>query len=224
MKNYTLISASVFLLAIGNALAVYAHVEDWEGGSLAGWTENTLSSVVVYVANGGNPDGHIQTRRAGDLNFDIGALTDIPDFTGNYAAAGINGAAVDLSFITGAFDAAWLRFRYQDATQNGWRYPLTNVFPDTWQTYAVAFNPAWTDLQARAAGWITDDDVDPLANPSVSFAQTLANVYTVEVRLAGEGSLIAAIDNFAVIPEPASILLFGLGLLTLKKSSRRELR
>ena len=214
---------SVLLLA-GGALAVYPHVEDWEGGTLAGWTGNTTSSVVVYVANGGNPDGHIQTRRGGVDDFDIGAMTDIPDFTGNYIAAGITGASVDLIFITGAFDDVWLRFRYQDATQNGWRYPLTDVFPDTWQTYSVLFNPAWSDLDARAAGWITDDDVDPGADPSASFAATMANVYTVEVRIAGDGSMIAGIDNFAVIPEPTSILLLGTGLVALRKKRLIRIR
>lgn len=216
MKHNTNMMVSVLLLA-GSALAVYPHVEDWEGGTLAGWTGNTTSSVVVYVANGGNPDGHIQTRRGGVDDFDIGAMTDIPDFTGNYIAAGITGASVDVIFITGAFDDAWLRFRYQDATENGWRYPLTDVFPDVWQTYSVFFNPAWSDLDARAAGWITDDDVDLTANPSASFATTMANVYTVEVRIAGDGSMIAGIDNFAVIPEPTSILLLGTGLIALIK-------
>lgn len=209
----------VVLLLFANSHAAYSHVEEWEGGTLAGWTGNTINSVVVYVAAGGNPDGHIQTRRAGTEGFDIGALTDIPDFTGDYAAAGITGASVDLNFMIGNFTDAWLRFRYQDSTQNGWRYPLTNVFPNAWQTYVVYFNPAWSDLEARAAGWITDDDVDPGADPSVSFAQTMANVYTAEVRIAGDDSMIAAIDNFALIPEPATLTLLGLAGLLLRKRS-----
>lgn len=218
MKTKYFIVLPVVLTLISNGFAVYAHVEDWEGGTLAGWTNNTINSVVVYVAAGGNPDGHIQTRRSDTEGFDIGALTDIPDFTGDYAAAGITGASVDLNFLIGKFTDAWLRFRYQDSTQNGWRYPLTDVYTNnTWQTYAVYFNPAWSDLQARAAGWITDDDVDPGAGSSVSFAQTLANVYTAEVRVAGDDSIIAAIDNFSVIPEPATLVLLGLGCLFLKK-------
>lgn len=219
MKTKLLIIIIVGFALASNGWAVYPHVEDWEGGTLAGWTGNTTSSVVVHVAAGGNPDGHIQTRRAGTEGFDIGALTDIPDFTGDYAAAGITGASVDLIFMIGDFSDAWIRFRYLDAAQNGWRYPLTDIFPDTWQTYVVYFDPAWSDLDARAAGWITDDDVDPGADPSVSFALTMANVYTAEVRIAGDDSMIAGIDNFAVIPEPASILFLGLGLLALRKRS-----
>lgn len=218
MKLKQLFLLPAVLLFISNGLAVYPHVEDWSGGTLAGWTANTVDSTVVYVAGGGNPDGHIQTRGPSPGTFDIGALTAIPDFTGDYAAAGITGASVDLNFMTGQFDGAWLRFRYLDSTQNGWLYPLTNVFPsNVWQTYSVNFDPTWTDLQARNAGWLTDDDIYPGADPSVSFALTMATVYTSEVRISGDINLVAGIDNFAVIPEPASILLLGSGLFALKR-------
>ena len=215
LKNVFLMTA--FLLFFSSGLAVYSHVEEWNSGSLAGWTGNTVDSTVVHVATGGNPNGHIQTRGPSPGSFDIGALTAIADFTGDYAAAGITGASVDLNFMTGQFDGTWLRFRYLDATQNGWLYPLTAVFPDVWQTYSVNFNPTWTDLEARNAGWITDDDIFPGADPSVSFASTMANVYTAEVRISGDVNLIAGIDNFAVVPEPASIVFLGLGLLRLRK-------
>ena len=215
--KYLSIVSAFFLIVVSSGFAVYAHVEEWEGGTLAGWTANTIDSTVVYVPTGGNPDGHIQTRGPSPGDFDIGALTEILDFTGNYAAAGITGASVDLNFIQGSFDGAWIRFRYLDATQNGWRYPLTNVFPNSWQTYAVNFDPTWSDLEARNAGWITDDDVDPGADPSVSFADTMANVYTAEVRLSGDINLLAGIDNFAVIPEPATLTLLALGGLALRK-------
>jgi hypothetical protein len=205
-------------LFISNGLAVFPHVEEWDSGTLAGWTANTTSSTVVYVLTGGNPNGYIETRGPSPGSFDIGALTDIADFTGDYAAAGITGASVDLNFENGQFDAAWIRFRYLDSTQNGWLYPLTDTFtPDVWQTYFVNFNPAWTDLEARSAGWLTDDDVIPSADPSVSFALTMATVYTAEVRISGDVNLLAGIDNFAVVPEPATIVFLGLGLFALRR-------
>ena len=62
---------TAFLLFISNGLAVYPHVEEWNSGSLAGWTANTVDSTVVHVATGGNPDGHIQTRGPSPGSFDI---------------------------------------------------------------------------------------------------------------------------------------------------------
>lgn len=222
-RSYIVLWAALFAL-VSNGWAVYAHTEDWSGGTTAGWTANTIDSTVVYAAAGGNPDGHIQTRGPSPGDFDIGALTAIPDFTGNYAAAGITGVSVDLNFMNGQFDGAWLRFRYLDATQSGWLYPLTAVYPSSWQTYSVNFDPTWTDLQARNAGWLTDDDLFVGVDPSASFAATLANVYTTEVWISGDINLIAGIDNFTVVPEPATLAIMAIGGWFLRKQKHARAR
>ena len=217
MKLKYVLFLSVFLLFSSNGLAVFPHVEEWNSGSTAGWTGNTVVSTVVHIGAGGNPDGYIETRGTGNGSFDVGASTDIVDFTGDYAVAGITGASVDLIFKNGPFDAAWIRFRYLDATQNGWLHPLTNTFtPNVWQTYSVNFDPTWSDIEARNAGWITDHDVYPSSDPSASFAATMADVYTAEVRISGEGDMLAGIDNFAVVPEPTTLLILGLGGMFLR--------
>ena len=101
----------VFFLAsssISNAAIIAT--ETWEGGDTAGWAGNTTSANVVHVADGGNPDGHIQSRRAG--NFDIGALIDSDDssdFTGDYA--GVSGVRFDAALFAGEVSDLWLRFR-----------------------------------------------------------------------------------------------------------------
>ena len=200
-------------LVTSTAHAAVPGVETWDDGSLTtnGWVGNTTSANVVHVAAGGNPDGHILSRRAG--TFDIGALIDSDDstdFTGDYS--GIGGASVDLRFISGQFTDAWLRFRTGPAV-NGWRYPLTNAFPaDVWTTYAVAFDPAWSDVDAMAAGWVREDAAAPM------FAATMASVDTAEVRVAGStDSLLVGIDNFTLrgIPEPGTGLLVLAAIPTL---------
>lgn len=173
----------------------------------AGFTGNTTSSTVVHVAAGGNPGGHIQTRK--DLAppvFDIGAITLRPEFTGDYAAAGIVAASVDLNFMTDNIDAAWLRFRSSTDT-NGWRYSLTNSFvPNVWSSYAVVFDPTWTDVEAQAAGWLMDKDINNSLPASPSFASVMADVYGAEVRIASVGSTIVGIDNVALrVPEPTTL-------------------
>lgn len=181
----------------------------------AGFVPNTTSSVVVHVGGGGNPDGYIETRKVlTPPVFDIGAMPLDPDFTGDYAAAGIGQISVDLNFKTDNITAGWIRFR-PSIVENGWLYPLTNSFPtNVWNTYVVNFDPTWTDLQAQAAGWLTDNDINPAADPSPPFATVLAGVLTTEVRLASEGSTIVGIDNFAIaVPEPGMISLLAAGII-----------
>jgi hypothetical protein len=190
----------------------------------AGFVPNTTSSTVVWTGSGGNPGGHILTRK--DLSppvFDIGALTAGANFTGDYAADGINGATVDLNFMTDNVDAAWLRFR-KDIFTNGWRFPLTNVFlpTDSWNTYSVAFDPTWSDADAMAAGWLTDEQIDPSANPSPPFANVMGSVGRAEVRIGSVGSTVVGIDNFGLVPEPSalSLALIACGLLVARRRNR----
>src|SRR5262245_15599502 len=196
---------------------------------LAGFAPNTIQSSVVFAPSGGNPGGHLVTSETfAGATFEIGALTSRPEFTGDYAAAGIGRVSVDLDFRAGTFTDAWLRFRI-DAGSSGWLFPLTATFPSGWNTYAVEFDPTWTDSQARAAGWLTDEDVQPGAPPSPPFATVLANVGTAEIRLAGDPSgRVAGIDNFslqaqaAAVPEPSGITLLLVGAVAVVGFARRR--
>ena len=214
-----------FCASLGWGATIGTETFDTDNGVM---TSNTVASVVVHSGTGGNPDGHMLTRRdLGEAFFDIGGLTTDSRFTGDYGADGITGMTVDLNFMTANFTGAWFRVRI-DAFTNGWLAPLTGAFPTgTWTTYTVAFDPTWTDLEARAAGWITDDDLDALAIPSPSFATVMASVGRPEIRLGttNESSL-AGIDNFGLtgeVPEPSTMLLMsaGIGLIGLARLRRR---
>ena len=214
MKPYkSLISlASVFVIQ-GYLYAAAIYTETWDNGLLNNWTGNTTLTTVEAFGSGGNPNGWLFS--SGDVSgtFDIGANTEKAEFTGNFNDVPIIKVSTDISFISGDFDAAWLRFRYKDSSHNGWRYSLTTSFPsDGWHGYSVVFDPAWTDAEAYAAGWLTDHDVNPSSSPSESFALTMSDAYTAEVRLSGEGFLEAGIDNFQMIPEPATLgMVFATG-------------
>ena len=212
MKKLITICASIGMILAAQASASYT--ETWDSGSLAGWTANTTASNVAVVNTGGNPGGYLYSWGTGLVSgtLDIGAKTTSSIFTGNYSAKGIIGVSVDTSFISGNFDGAWVRFRYMDASQNGWVYPLTSTYQTNWQTFFANLNPSWTDTQARAAGWLSDTDV--FGVPSPSFQITMSNVYSAEVRISGIGDVDAGIDNFSliVIPAPGAIILSSIGV------------
>ena len=203
------VAASIFMAA---TQAAASYTETWDSGSLAGWTVNTIKSNVAVVNSGGNPGGYLYSWGTGLVigTLDIGAQTTSNVFTGDYSAKGIIGVSVDTIFISGSFDGAWVRFRYMDASQNGWVYPLTSTYQNNWQTFSFSLNPGWTDTQARAAGWLSDTDV--FGVPSPSFQTTMSNVYSAEVRISGIGNLEVGIDNFSLIPAPGAILLGGIGV------------
>jgi hypothetical protein len=204
-RNKKLLSGSlliaIILLMAANALgASINYTETWDNNSLAQWMPNTIASNVAVDVTGGNPDGLLRTwGTLSNDSFDIGAETQCEVFTGDYAAAGVTGIAVDVNFVSGSFDAAWLRLRFMDASHNGWVYPLTAVFGNVWQTYSVNFDPTWTDVQAQAAGWMTDIDAGFPASDSNSFAETLSDIYSAEVRISGVNDVVAAIDNFTIM-------------------------
>ncbi len=200
------------LIASAQTSAYYT--ETWDSSSLEGWIVNTAKSNVAVVSSGGNPGGYLYSSGTGLVigTLDIGAQTYKTILTGDFSAKGIIGVSVDTKFISGSFDGAWVRFRYQDATQNGWMYPLTSTYQTNWQTFTFSLNPDWTDTQARAAGWLMDTDVFGGLPDSVSFQQTMSNVYNAEVRISGVGDVEAGIDNFSLsIPAPGALLLGGIG-------------
>ncbi len=197
------------LMAATQASAYYT--ETWDSGSLEGWTVNTTKSNVAVVNSGGNPGGYLYSwgSLASDT-YDIGAQTYKTIFTGDFSAKGIIGGSVDTKFISGKFDGAWVRFRYQGAGHNGWVYPLTSTYQTNWQTFSFSLNPGWTDAEAQAAGWLKDDVI--FGGSSPSFQETMSDVYNAEVRISGIEDVEAGIDNFSLIPAPGAILLGGIGV------------
>lgn len=223
-KTLSVVSGIVlFFTTTAPLLAATVALEPFDGGT-NGFTGNTTSATVVHQAAGGNPDGHLLIRK--DLSppaFDTGAVTTTrAEFLGDYAAAGITGASVDLNFQTDGIDGAWLRFR-RDASSNGWRFPLTDTFPlNTWNTYSVMFNPNWTNGEASAAGWMTDAEIDPVADPSPAFSEVMKSVGFAEVRIANDTSTLVGMDNFQLVPEPSAFALTSLGLLSALGTRRRR--
>ena len=207
-------ATTIIAFCARSAVAAVAYSEDWTAGDTNGWIQSTTSSVVVRDAAFGNPAGSLAVRR--DLTppiFDIGATSALPQVSGDYTGAPSWTLSFDVFYDTGNYVDTWLRFRYQDATFNGWHLDVANVVPASWQSYSVMFDPTWSDVEAAAKGWVDE------TSGAVSWALLMTNVFHPEIRLllGDEGSALAHIDNFALrsVPEPASLALLTVGLLGL---------
>lgn len=233
-SKYLLVTTLSTFIVTSSAFAapVSGYMEGWNTlGDTAGWNANTTaSSIFVMPHTGSLTDSYLQTQGEGSSSFDVGALTQLSDATGDFGG-GIWNVMVDLAFLSegfsgaGSFDDAWLRFRYQDSSHNGWAYSLSDVFDTDWNTFSVTFDSSWDDVTAMANGWLPDNmSINPGSNASESWATTMSDVYTSEIRLSGEGLLIGGIDNFKLseVPVPAAVWLFGSGLIGLVGIARRK--
>ena len=215
--------ASTFL--IGSLSQAATIVSDNFNAGLNGWTGNTSQTNVSNPLAGGNPDGYIMTDNTGNpTHFGaIGSLNTGVDYSGVFAD-GIWNVSVDINFMNGDFNDAWLRYRYQDSTANGWHISLTDVFSNTWNTYNISFDTRWSDAEAIMNGWVREADGTLTNTPA--FADLWANVYTTEVRLLGNPNfnLTAGIDNYqaSIVPVPAAAWLFSSGLLGIIGIARRK--
>ena len=76
-------------------------------------------------------------------------------------------------------------------------------------------------MDAQAAGWLMDQDIDAGANPSPDFADVMSSVGRAEIRIASTGSSVVGIDNFGLVPEPNASVLSLLaisGLMMLRRN------
>jgi len=64
--------------------------------------------------------------------------------------------------------------------------------PGVWNSFVIAFDPTWTDDEAIAAGWVPDYAY------TVSFAETMSDVYHAEVRIDGSPDRVVGIDNICL--------------------------
>lgn len=186
---------------------------------IGSWIGNTSNTSISHVATGGNPGGYLETTST--ARNVLGAVNLAPDYSGVFAD-GTWTLKVDLSFISGTYSDARLRYRYQDSTSNGWHISLEKSnFSTDWTNYSVIFDTSWDDATAIANGWRKEID-GTTATPH--FSELWNNVYTSEVRLIAGAGAVAGIDNYmaTIVPVPAAAWLFGSGLIGLIGIARRK--
>jgi hypothetical protein len=220
MNQITKFTCTILLFCFSNiALSATVVVDTFDAG-IGTWIQNTTDTTVGHSATGGNPGGYMttdNTSSAGSIGS-IGAQNTGADYSGVFAD-GLWTISVDLSFIDGEFVDSWLRFRYQNPTNNGWHISVgEDSFDSNWETYSVTFNTTWSDAAAIANGWVQEQQ-------SLSFSTLWDDTWNSEVRILGRTKMEAGIDNYnasvSAVPIPASFWLFGTALIGFVGMSRR---
>jgi hypothetical protein len=246
-----LVSPLASLCLLGGLGSVQAgpttpYFQGWETGSpdsssgltyLNNWT-SSAGATLTFENNGANGSSRylgVFSNNAG-ATLDPGAVIAWP-LSGDYSTP--DGSewtvSLDLKLDRGTFDNVWLRYRFLNSSQNGWLLPLLTNFATGggWAHIVVSFDAAWTDAEARAAGWKPDSEV-LAANPGGTWSGMMNDVYTTEVRFSGTGTVQAGIDNFRLeagrpqvqrVPEPgvpALLSLAGLAALLGWRRTRRS--
>ncbi len=208
-RAYKLVSLSVVsgLLLAGTAWAAVPGTVATFDVDEDGFAGSTIATVQIHAAGGGNPDGHVQIRKDLLTGFDTGTQNSVwPEFLGDYAADGVNGGGFDLNVFNTTLDEAHLRMR-RNVGENGWYYDFGPVAPNAnqWESYDVLFDPTWDDATAMGNGW-TQEAGAP------GFADLMASVGWLEVRVINDGSSIVGVDNVRIVPEPGTLALLAAGL------------
>lgn len=188
-----IVCASSMALAQTSTEFFFVHyVQRWDTpGQLGGWRANTAFNVVTQATDEfGNGYLRSSPSPTEPLGFSGALHEDSPRLTGDLSKAGVNMITFDLAIFAGTALQTGLRLRYLDASHNGWIFPVSMAGAGTsWRSFEIRFDPNWSDDQARAAGWVQEA-------ASATFAQTVRNVFTMEVRLEGSPDLVSGIDNF----------------------------
>jgi hypothetical protein len=176
-------------VAAGPANGASDFVETWDSGTAEGWVPATAFHSVTPYATGGNPGGYLNGTAGTSHNAGIVAAYK-PEASGDFA--GLCRLSVDLRLNAGTPSSVFFRMRYLDSRYNGWIKPIDHtLITSDWTTFDTFLDPTWSDAEAIAEGWQQESN-------SPSFAETLANVYALQVRCYGDASISMDYDNFVL--------------------------
>ncbi|RKZ13619.1 hypothetical protein DRQ50_10210, partial [bacterium] len=151
--------ASVFaLLFLVSPAARADYVFDgWDAGTVDGWSPATGEATLEAPLTGGFSGGYLNSTEPVFTFGIVGALNYGPEYTGDFHTHGFVRIQVAVKFLIGSFLSSYVQVRYMDSGHNGWQLPLNADFDDPdWQLLFFDFDPAWTDQQAEAAGWVQE--------------------------------------------------------------------
>jgi hypothetical protein len=210
--SFVLVIAALALAATSRAQIVLGQVDDFQDGTLQGWGGGASLSNVATGGPSGAGDRFLQVQSFGGFGGGSRLATfNSAQWTGDYAAAGVTAVSLFMRNL-GQTDLA-IRLVLFDLTGTDERWTSTVAQPlvagGGWQfmTFSVA-ESSLTRVQGTGTYANLMADVDRLMFRHQSGTPD------------AEGDSIAAIagmDNVRAVPEPASLLALGLGVLFLRR-------
>jgi len=219
MKWVLTIAACVMVLTAPAGAIVINQLDDFQGGTVMGWTEGAPSPNPPIVNINGGPGGlgdHSLFNASTGSGLPGGAMVmhNTLQWTGDYTAAGVD-TITGLMKASPNGSALLMRVAIQGAPGNWWA--STNAIPlpndDGWYNVSFGLNAA---------------ELTHLAGPD-PLNVVMGNV--TELRILSStapnwrGSRIPAfldVDNVMAVPEPASLVLVTVGALALVRRRRRR--
>jgi hypothetical protein len=194
------------------ALPLHAAISTFDTDA-EGWTaQGDVEGPLTWSATGGNPGGHavIDDRTTGGVTYFVAPQV----FLGNQSAA----LGTDLTFdLMQIYPGSPNQFDSSDVVLQGGGLTLAFDTPDN------PSNGSWTSYAVRleAPGWKLNSLSGAQATPE-QFATVLSNLTALRIRAEYQtGADIGHLDNVALVPEPATWAMLGVGLAAVGFFGRR---
>jgi hypothetical protein len=225
------VAFAVFILCPSDSEAVtVGHVDDFEDGTTQGWMDGGVSSnppihvLNVGPAGAGDDSLHVRTSGVGGAGGRFVTFSFDSDWTGDYTGAGVTAIEVEVN----NFGVAALDLRLALNGAGGWF---------TTAPVAVATGGGWLSPISFP---VTSAGLSYISGGTGTLSDTLTSVSQIELYSAAGAPLVggggsgvpkgdvidanAYFDNISAIPEPSTLTLAALGLLSLGMTRRRRRR
>lgn len=187
--RFAVVAACLFLAS--SSLASASLVSDFDDGTVQGWQNLDPNGFIVDNPGvGGNPGGFLRFTDIFSGSVDPSVVRAPAVFSGDFS--GFSSIEFDAYLVAGNVQANAVRIESTDGTI--WVYRPDIVAFNTWVHHSAPINDG--------TGWY----LSTLTAGNTPFADVKTTVKSVSVTMAGLPALgfESGIDNFTIVPEPAS--------------------
>lgn len=180
----------------------YYQIEPWDDGTTGGWTSLIMHNTMAAPPQGGAYGGYLEVESKEIapgfhlVYFESGAGNST--VTGDYISARVNRITLACRLGSGTLDHLTIHFSPSIMSGYEWSYeliPANNLPSSNWRDWHVDFDPAWSDAEAIAAGWIPVDGAQ-------SFRDVMANVRQIYIYADSLVPFTVDIDRLRVHSQP----------------------
>lgn len=227
MKHFVLILAMGILVAPSVAVAsiVAGQVDDFEDGTVQNWTGAFVDppGAPVNISSGGPAgvdDNYLQVTSTGTAGpgSKLATYNDGAQWAGDYIAAGVTAIQVDMKNFSSSMEDLEMRLLIPFGAGGVFTSTLSQTLPADGAWHTLTFGLTASDLTGIGGGTVLNDTLESITR--ILFRHQPGAPTGPGVAPAIEAQM--GMDNVTAIPEPATALLLGFGILILGKPRRRR--